>query len=294
MQFFQFLRDLVRSFLHHGCASLAASLAFYSLLSLFPLVFLLLYGLSFVVSQEVIGEQVLLSFLKGFLPSLGEYVVKELHRVSALETVRWAVFLTFVWFGILVFYELDYTLNVVFESVWRRNPLISTGIAAASLALTGFVLLLSYGATQIVNFLTGYAPRLWGLDLLALAAHDLFLTYTLPFALAFLAVTGLYRLVPRRRPQWREAMIGAITFSLLWIAAKFLFVTYSTYATVYANLYGSLLEIVLLLLWIYYSAALLLIGAEVAHRLQERAQVWAEVTPKPTQSEQALPNSPPT
>jgi membrane protein len=71
MQPYRFLRDLVRSFLHHGCASLAASLAFFSLLSLFPLVFLLLYGLSFVVSQDVIGEQVLLSFLKGFLPSLG-------------------------------------------------------------------------------------------------------------------------------------------------------------------------------------------------------------------------------
>ncbi len=294
MQLFRFLRDLVRSFLRHGCASLAASLAFFSLLSLFPLVFLLLYGLSFVVSQDVIGEQVLLSFLKGFLPSLGEHVVKELHRVSALETVRWVVFLTFVWFGTLVFYELDYTLNVVFESVWRRNPLISTGIAAASLAVTGFVLLLSYGATQIVNFLTGYAPRLWGLDLLALAAHDLFLTYTLPFALAFLTVTGLYRLVPRRRPHWREAMIGALTFSLLWIAAKFIFVTYSTHATMYANLYGSLLEVVLLLLWVYYSAALLLLGAEVAHHLQERAQVWAEVAPKATQTEQALSNSPPT
>ena len=191
-----------------------------------------------------------------------------------------------------MFYELDYILNVVFESVWRRNPLISTGIAAASLAVTGFVLLLSYGATQIVNFLTGYAPRLWGLDLLALAAHDLFLTYTLPFALAFLTVTGLYRLVPRRQPHWREAMIGALTFSLLWIAAKFLFVTYSTHATVYANLYGSLLEVVLLLLWVYYSAALLLIGAEVAHHLQDRAQVWAEVTPKATQSDQAAQNGP--
>ena len=294
MQPVRFLIDLIRSFLRHGCASLAASLAFFSLLSLFPLVFLLLYGLSFVVSQDVIGEQVLLSFLKGFLPSLGEHVVKELHRVSALETVRWVVFLTFVWFGTLVFYELDYTLNVVFESVWRRNPLISTGIAAASLAVTGFVLLLSYGATQIVNFLTGYAPRLWGLDLLALAAHDLFLTYTLPFALAFLTVTGLYRLVPRRRPHWREAMIGALTFSLLWIAAKFIFVTYSTHATMYANLYGSLLEVVLLLLWVYYSAALLLLGAEVAHHLQERAQVWAEVAPKATQSDQAVQGGPPT
>ena len=83
MQLFRFLRDLVRSFLRHGCASLAASLAFFSLLSLFPLAFLLLYGLSFLVSQDVIGAQVLLSFLKGFLPSVGEHVVKELHRVSA-------------------------------------------------------------------------------------------------------------------------------------------------------------------------------------------------------------------
>jgi membrane protein len=294
MQPFRFLWDLAKSFLRHGCASLAASLAFFSLLSLFPLVFLLLYGLSFVVNQEVVGEQALLSFLKGFLPSLGEHVAKELHRVSALETVRWAVFLTFVWFGTLVFYELDYALNVVFESTWRRHPLISTGIAVASLAATEFVLLLSYSATQIVNFLTGYAPRLWGLDLLALAAHDLFLTYTLPFALAFLAVTGLYRLVPRRRPQWREAMIGALTFSLLWIATKLLFVTYITYATVYAQLYGSLLEVILLLLWVYYSAALLLIGAEVSHHLQQRSQVWSEVTAKAAPADQILPNSPPT
>jgi len=292
MQLFRFLRDLVRSFLRHGCASLAASLAFFSLLSLFPLVFLLLYGLSFVVSQDVIGAQVLLSFLKGFFPLLGEHVVKELHRVSALETVRWVVFLTFVWFGARVFYELDYALNVVFESTWRRHPLISTGIAVASLAVTELVLLLSFGATHIVNFLTGYAPRLWGLDLLALAAHDLFLTYTLPFSLAFLAVTALYRLVPRRRPQWREAMIGALTFSLLWIAAKLIFVTYSTYATVYAHLYGSFLEVILLLLWVYYSAALLLIGAEVAHRLQQQAQVLSATATKTPQSDPALPNSP--
>ena len=262
------------------------------MLSLFPLVFLLLYGLSFVVSQDVIGEQVLLSFLKGFLPSLGEYVAKELHRVSALETVRWAVFLAFAWFGTLVFYELDYVLNVVFESTRRRHPLISIGISVASLAVTGLVLLISYGATQIINFLTGYAPRLWGLDLLALAAHDLFLTYTLPFALAFLAVTGLYRLVPRRRPQWREAMIGAITFSLLWVAAKLLFVTYSTYATVYVHLYGSLLEVILLLLWVYYSAALLLIGAEVAHHLQQQAQALSSAATRAAQSDPALPNGP--
>jgi membrane protein len=225
---------------------------------------------------------------------MGDHVVTELHRVSALETVRWAVLLTFVWFGALVFYELDYALNVVFESTWRRHPLVSTAIAVASLGLTGLVLILSYIATQTVNFLTAYAPRLWGLDLLALAAHDLFLTYTLPFALAFLTVTGLYRLVPRRRPNWREAMIGALTFSLLWVAAKLLFVLYGTYATVYGDLYGSLLEVILTLLWCYYSAALLLIGAEVAYRLQQQEKALSSSVTKAVQSDHALPKNPST
>jgi len=273
MDLFRFLLDVLKGFLRQGCASLAASLAFFSLLSLFPLVFLLLYGISFLVSQDVIGEQFLLSFLKGFLPSLGEGLAEELHRISALETVRWIVFLSFFWFGGLVFYELDYALNVVFESTRRRHPLISTAISSALLGATGLLLVISYVATQTLNFLTGYAPRLFGLDLVALAAHDFMLTYTLPFVLAFVTVSFLYRYVPRRRPSWREAMAGAMTFGLLWVSAKLLFVTYGGYATVYVRLYGSLLEVVLLLLWVYYSAGLLLLGAVIAHKLQQRAQV---------------------
>jgi membrane protein len=272
MSFWRLLADLTRSFLRHGCASLAASLAFFSLLSLFPLVFMLLYGISFVVSHEVIGGQVLLSFLKGFLPTLGERLAVELQRISELETVRWLVFLSFAWFGTLVFYELDYALNVVFDSSWKRHPLMSTTIAVALQGAVALLLVLSYAATQTVNFLTGYAPHLWGLDLIALAAHDVFLSYTLPFTMAFLTVGALYRYVPRRPPQWREALIGSLTFSLLWVAAKLIFVTYNEYATVYAKLYGSLLEVILLLLWIYYSALLLLFGAVIAHVLQQRSQ----------------------
>jgi membrane protein len=275
ISFWRLLVDLAKSFLRHGCGSLAASLAFFSLLSLFPLVFLLLYGVSFIVSQDVIGGQVLLSFLKGFLPTLGERILVELQRVSEMETVRWFVFLSFVWFGTLVFYELEYALNVVFDSTWKRHPLISTAIAVASQGAIGLLLVLSYVATQMVNLLIAYVPRLWGLDLIALAAHDLFLTYTLPFTMAFLSVGILYRYGPRRRPQWREALIGSLTFSLLWVAAKLLFVTYNEYATIYTRLYGSLLEVILLLLWIYYSAALFLFGAVVAHALQQRAQAVA-------------------
>ena len=271
MHVVRFLSEAITSFLRHGCPSLAAALAFFSLLSLFPLVFLLLYGVGFLVSQNVIGEQFMLSFLKGFLPSLGERLAEELHRISSLDSVRWIVLLSFFWFGGLVFYELDYALNVVFQSTQKRHPLISTAISIALLGSTGLLLFTSYVATQAIAFLTAYAPRLWGLDLVALAAHDFHLTYTLPFALAFLTVSLLYRLVPRRRPRWRDAMAGALTFSLLWVAAKLLFINYGDFATVYARLYGSLLEVVLLLLWVYYSAGLLLFGGIIAHNLKRIA-----------------------
>lgn len=273
MSVLRFLLGALRAFLRQGCPSLAAALAFFSLLSLFPLVFLLLYGISFLVSQDIIGEQFMLGFLKGFLPSLGERLAEELHRISVLESVRWLVFLSFLWFGGLVFYELDYALNVVFESTQERHPLISTTVSIALLGSTGLLLFISYVATQAIAFLTAYAPRLWGLDLVALAAHDFHLTYTLPFALAFLAVSLLYRLVPRRSPRWRDAMAGALTFGLLWVSTKVLFVSYGSYTTVYARLYGSLLEVVLLLLWVYYSAGLLLFGGVIAHKLQQLARI---------------------
>ena len=93
MTVLRFLSETVTTFLRQGCPSLAAALAFFSLLSLFPLVFLLLYGISFLVSQNIIGEQFILSFLKGFLPSLGERLAEELHRISVLEGVRWLVLL---------------------------------------------------------------------------------------------------------------------------------------------------------------------------------------------------------
>ena len=67
-------------------------------------------------------------------------------------------------------------------------------------------------------------------------------------------------------------MAGALTFGLLWVSAKLLFVNYGDFAMVYARLYGSLLEVVLLLLWVYYSAGLLLFGGIIANNLKQ--VVW--------------------
>jgi membrane protein len=274
-----FLLNVVGTFRRRSCLSLAASLAFFSLLSLFPMVFLLLYGISFIVSQDVIGYQFLLGFLKGFLPSMGERLANDIRRVAEQEQVRWAVFLAFGWFSALVFYELDYAMNTVFGTAAKRHPLISTLVAVAMIWMLGFLALISFVATQAIELLTAYAPQLWGLDLVAITAHDFLLTYSLPFLLAFASVTCLYRYLPHQRPTWKEATIGGATFGLLWVSAKALFVTYLEGAAVYTQMYGSLLEVVLLLLWVYYSSALVLLGAVVTHECQMRRHSSSVPTP---------------
>ena len=265
-----FFSDVFDTFRRRGCPSLAASLAFFSLLSLFPMVFLLLYGISFIVSQDVIGYQFLLGFLKGFLPSMGEGLAQDIRRVAEQEEVRWVVFLAFGWFSALVFYELDYAMNTVFGTAAHRHPLISPLVAIALISMLGFLALISFLATQAIELITTYAPHLWGLNLVAITAHDFLLTYSLPFVLAFASITCLYRYLPHQRPTWKEATIGGATFGLLWVSAKALFVTYLEGAAVYTQMYGSLLEVVLLLLWVYYSSALVLLGAVVTHECQLR------------------------
>jgi len=136
--------------------------------------------------------------------------------------------------------------------------------------MLGLLTLISFVATQAIDLLTAYAPRFLGMNLVAIAAHDFLIAYTLPFLLAFASVTCLYRFLPHQRPTWREATIGGAVFSLLWVSAKVLFVTYLEDAAVYTQLYGSLLEVVLLLLWVYYSSALVLLGAVVTYECQCR------------------------
>lgn len=266
--FLRLVRGAVSDFRRHGCTSLAASLAFFSLLSFFPLIFVLLYGLSTVLRHQV-EHELIVDFLTGFLPVLGPDLADEVKRVADVQAVQWLFVVTAVWFVMQVFYEMDYAVNVVFGTPRKRHPLLSAAISAALVGLVGIVLLLSYLVTQILGFLVIYAPRMGRLDLAAVVAYRFLLSYFLPFGIVLMAVTGLYRYLPQRRPPWRHALIGGLTLAVLWEMAKHLFSNYVTTLAVYSHLYGSFLFVILFLLWIYYSAMLFLFGAEIVHGLQQ-------------------------
>jgi membrane protein len=264
---FRLILGAASDFWQQGVLTLAASLAFFSLLSFFPLVFLVL-SLASGLSHELLGHEYLLSLLQGFMPELGDELAAEVARLAGEETVRWVAGVSFVWFGLLVFYEVDYTVNVIFGTVHLRHALGATAMAIGLLGLVGLFFTLSFLVTQILRMLVHQASRMGNINLEALLLNHFMLSYLVPFLLVLAGATGLYRYLPRSRPTWRDAAIGAMTLALLWEVAKHAFSLYVQTLSVYSLMYGSFLVMVLFLLWVYYSAALLLFGAAIVHRLQ--------------------------
>ena len=262
------LAGAMADFFRLGCMSLAASLSFFTLLSFFPMIGLLFYAIGLFASQDVAWLEFLAVFINGLMPGVGIDLAGELQRAGGEGIVGWIGLLAFIWFSGLVFYEVDYAVNVVFGSARTRNPLISTVMSVAALSFVELLMVLSYGLTQAMDVLVSNAPSMGGIDVIAIAAHGFLLGYVLPFASVFATVTGLYRYLPKNRPTWRQAAAGGLVLTLLWEIAKHLFSSYVGGLTTYYNyMYGSLLFIVIFLLWVYYSAVLFLYSAAVVHRL---------------------------
>lgn len=208
------------------------------------MVFLLLHAVGLFVSQDLIGHDFLLSLLEGFLPTVGAELVQEIKRLAGEEAVQWTALGAFLWFGLLVFVEVDYAVNVVFETSRQRHPLMSTAIAFALLGLMNVLFTLSFLATQALNLLARHAPRIRGLDTMTIVAHHFMLSYMLPFALLVIAVTGLYRYLPKSRPPWRHAVGGGVLMALLWKFAKHVFSLYIQSLGIYSLMYGSLGDVI--------------------------------------------------
>ncbi len=260
-------------FYRKGGASLAASTAFFFMLSFFPLICLLLLVLGHIVSQDQAAFGAVFQFLGIFFPKLGIVqtdVMTEIRALSSQRGIRGAILASFVWAAMQVFGEIDYSINVVFECQRKRNPVTSTIASAALLGLTQFVLMISYLATQFFGLVLAHAPSVAGLNRVGTAANSLILGRVLPLALASGSVGLLFRYLPRNRPRWGAAVAGAVLFAPLWELAKHLFASYVVHSTRFGHMYGSLLGIVLALLWIYYSAALFLYCGAVVHRLETR------------------------
>ena len=160
-----------------------------------------------------------------------------------------------------VFTEMQQTLNVIWRaevhssmlSALVRSRATSLGLVAA----LGFLLLVSLVISAVLTALSNYINARLPSGHLILQA----LNFLTSFALITILFAAIYKILPDKHIEWRDVLVGAVATAFLFTVGKFLIGLYLGSSTV-ASSYGAAGGLVIVLLWIYYSAQIFLFGAE--------------------------------
>ena len=240
----------------------AAGVAFYGLLALFPLISAIvsIYGL--VADPQTVQQQV--ADLGGILPQDTRQIVDEqLTRVTASANTALTVGVIFglvltLWSAGAGTKALIEGLNIVYGEEERRGFI---KLNAVALGLTLGLILFMIVALALVAILPALIGSLGLPELVRESAR--WLRWPI-LALAFMIVlAALYRYAPSRsEPRWRWVTPGAVGATALWIIGSVLFSWYVSSFGSYNETYGSLAAVVVLMMWFWVSAYIVLLGAE--------------------------------
>jgi membrane protein len=265
-----------------NCLRLAASLAYYTALSLAPLVLLIVGVIGLVLDRQHVGAQISAQ-LEGLIGPAGRELVTSILAATNPQggTIATLIGLATLLIGATaVFGELQATLNLI----WEVRPAPTKGVWAGIWALLrdrifSLTLVLALAFLLLVSLvisaaLAGAAAWFQGPEqalvsrLLELAVSLLVLTFV--FAL-------LYMYVPDAEIGWRDVWLGGFITAVLFTIGKTAIGFYLGQASV-GSAYGAAGSLVVLLVWVYYSALIMFFGAEFTHAWATR---HGEVTPQP-------------
>ena len=242
----------------------AASIAYYSLLSLFPFLLLALAILGR-VSVPYAESSAVLDFVFRYFPREFPFVREQLVNLegSALS-VGIAGALLLVWAAMGVFGALTSAINhawgVEKQPTFLKHKVVSlTMLAGASVLLLAGLLLVSAINIAGASWFAHVMARVPGLEVLRGLLAEWATT------LLFVSITALvYYFVPNAKVHFRDVWIGAFLAALLWRAALAGFSYYLRDLTRLSSIHGSLGAVVAFLIYVYFSAVILLYGAQVS------------------------------
>lgn len=257
-------KDTVLAFIDDEALRRGAAIAFYAVTSIAPvlLIVIAIAGLAF-------GHDAAENAVKGQLSALmGEQTADVVQTAVANASGKSSgILATLIGIATLiatasgVFGEMQSALN----AIWKVQPSGTTlsrlvRARAASLGLVaalGFLLMVSLvvsaGLTAFGNYLNSLFP--FGALVLSI------LNVTVSLLLISLLFAAIYKVLPDRHLQWRDVILGAVVTAVLFTIGKALIGWYIGSSAV-ASSYGAAGALIVLLLWVYYSAQIFLLGAE--------------------------------
>lgn len=240
----------------------AASIAYYSLLSLFPF-FLLAFALLGRSTADVNNRNEVLTFVLRYFPSQFDFITKQLDAFrDGSATIGVAGTVALVWGALGVFGAISTAVNYAWgveqqRSFWKHKLVSFVMLLVAGLILLIALLLIS--VSQVVG-------ASWFAEVLAVFPWlGVMRSLTIRHAttLLFILVVGMvYYFVPNAKVRFRDVWIGAFMTGLLWKGALEAFSWYVRDMTRFNQVNGSIAVVVVFLVWVYLQAVILLFGAE--------------------------------
>ncbi len=271
----KFLKEVFSEFGEDDCPMMAGAIAYYTTFALPPLMILLVTIAGFIwspaeVQHAITGEAASLIGPKG--TSQIESIISYAHSATGGSIWR-----TIVGIGAVIvagtgaFVQLQAALNRAWEvkpdpeASGLRNFLVKRLLSLGMILALGFLLGVSLALSALLSaFGTFISGKLGGLSDIVLWLLNLGLSFTL-FTLLFAAI---FKVMPDAVISWSNVWMGAAVTAALFIAGKFAIGFYLGKSSV-GTMFGAAGSLAILLIWIYYSSMLLLIGAEFT-------QAWAE------------------
>ena len=254
-------RDTLRGFFAHQGFFLAAGISFYVIICLVPYLFLLIALAGFLLSAEMASQEVIAQ-LTEIVPVYQAEIEELLHSIVLARGVSGIIgTLILLLFTSQLFAALRFVLNRVLGETKGRGYVRGALFDLGMIVLSNLLFLATLGVTAVIAWLKVLLGVLRDpsafLRVVELAGLGAAMVFSI--ALFFL----LYRFVPSRRiPTLRALRAGAFA-AILWEVAKQLFRWYVTGVGIYGQVYGPLGVLVALFMWIYYSAIVFVLGAEM-------------------------------
>jgi membrane protein len=258
-------RRVVNAWVEDNASSMGAALAYYTVFAVAPLL-----TIAIVVAGLVFGEEAargeIVAQIRDLIGSEGAQAVQALLRSASkpsTDVFAAAVSVcTLVVGATTVFGELQRDLDIIWRVPARRGE---SGLwRMVWVRLLSFGLVLGLGFLMLVSLIVSAAIAAFGRWSGDVFGWEPFLhgsNFLLSFGVIALLFAMIYKFMPRTHVAWRDVWVGAAVTALLFEVGKFLIGLYLGKTGV-ASGFGALGSLIVLLIWVYYSAQIFLLGAE--------------------------------
>src|ERR671918_1645503 len=250
---------------------IAAAVAFYGLLALFPAIAALISLWALLFDPQQIEQQI--ETLSGLLPPEAAAIIEDQARkvaedVGGLSIGAAGGILLALYGASKGMKALMEGLNIIYDEQEERGFIKLNLIALGLTLLVILAMIVALGAIIIVPILLGAV----GLGPVAETLANL-LRWPLLFVVALFALAIIYRYGPSRaQPRWRWVSWGAAVATIIWIIGSIAFSIYVQNFGSYNETYGSIGAVVILLMWFWLSSFTVLLGAELNSEMEHQTE----------------------